>query len=137
MPTRTAEANWKMAQAQSENAQHKLDELQRGYRPEEIAAAQARYEQAAASLAMMERGNRPEDVALAKAAYSFEQARFRETQVVAPTAATVEVLDVRPGDQIRIWSLPTMTSPLKCFLTSGMKASSGVPPARGPGAPSR
>jgi HlyD family secretion protein len=96
----TAEANWKMAQAQSENAQHKLDELQRGYRPEEIAAAQARYEQAAASLAMMERGNRPEDVALAKAAYSFEQARFRETQVVAPTAATVEVLDVRPGDLV-------------------------------------
>jgi HlyD family secretion protein len=96
----TAEANWKMAQAQSENAQHKLDELKRGYRPEEIAAAQARYEQAAASLAMMERGNRPEDVALAKAAYSFEQARFRETQVVAPTAATVEVLDVRPGDLV-------------------------------------
>jgi multidrug resistance efflux pump len=96
----TAEANWKMAQAQSENAQHKLSELQRGYRPEEIAAAQARYEQAAASLAMMERGNRPEDVALAQAAYSFEQARFRETQVVAPTAATVEVLDVRPGDLV-------------------------------------
>ena len=96
----TAEANWKMAQAQSENAQNKLDQLQRGYRTEEIAAAQARYEQAAASLAMMERGNRPEDVALAKAAYSFEQARFRETQVVAPTAATVEVLDVRPGDLV-------------------------------------
>jgi HlyD family secretion protein len=96
----TAEANWKMAQAQSENAQHKLDELKRGYRPEEIAAAQARYEQAAASLAMMERGNRPEDVALANAVYSFEQARFRETQVVAPTAATVEVLDVRPGDLV-------------------------------------
>jgi len=96
----TAEANWKMALAQSENAQHKLDELKRGYRPEEIAAAQARYEQAAASLAMMERGNRPEDVALANAVYSFEQARFRETQVVAPTAATVEVLDVRPGDLV-------------------------------------
>jgi HlyD family secretion protein len=96
----TAEANWKMAQAQSENAQHKLDELKRGYRQEEIAAAQARYEQAAASLAMMERGNRPEDVALANAVYSFEQARFRETQVVAPTAATVEVLDVRPGDLV-------------------------------------
>jgi membrane fusion protein YbhG len=96
----TAEANWKMAVAQQDNAQHKLDEFQRGYRPEEIAAARARYQQAAASLQMMERGNRPEDVALAKAAYSFEQARFRETQVVAPNAATVEVLDVRPGDLI-------------------------------------
>ena len=96
----TADANWKMALAQRENAQHKLSELQRGYRPEEIDAAKARYEQAEATLRMMERGNRPEDVALAKAAYSYEQARFRETQVVAPTAATVEVLDVRPGDLV-------------------------------------
>lgn len=96
----TADANAKMALAQVENAQHKLDAFQRGYRPEEIAAARARYEQAAASASMMERGNRPEDIALAKAAYSFEQARFRETQVVAPTDATVEVLDVRPGDLI-------------------------------------
>jgi HlyD family secretion protein len=96
----TAQANWRMALAQMENARHKLDQLQRGYRQEEIAAAKARYEQAVASLQMMERGNRPEDVALAKAAYSFDQARFRETQVVAPTAATVEVLDVRPGDLV-------------------------------------
>jgi HlyD family secretion protein len=96
----TADATAKMALAQVENAQNKLDALQRGYRPEEIAAAKARYEQAAATAAMMERGNRPEDVASAKAAYSFEQARFRETQVVAPTDATVEVLDVRPGDLI-------------------------------------
>jgi HlyD family secretion protein len=96
----TADANWKMALAQQENAQHKFDELQRGYRPEEIAAAQARYEQAKANFEMTVRGNRPEDVALAKAAYSFEQARFRESQVVAPAPATVEVLDVRPGDLV-------------------------------------
>src|SRR5262249_44741206 len=32
----TAEANWKMAVAQKENALHKLNELQRGCRPEEI-----------------------------------------------------------------------------------------------------
>src|SRR2546425_13209196 len=32
----TAEANWKVALAQQENALHKLDELKRGYRPEEI-----------------------------------------------------------------------------------------------------
>jgi HlyD family secretion protein len=96
----TADAGWKMAVAQQQNSQHKLDELQRGYRTEEIAAAQARYEQADATLQKMERGNRPEDIALAKAAYSFEQARFRESQVVAPAAATVEVLDVRPGDLV-------------------------------------
>ena len=96
----TAEANWKMAVAQKANLQHKLDELKRGYRPEEIASAQARYAQARATLEMMQRGNRREDVAAAQAVLALDEARFRERQVVAPTAATVEVLDVRPGDLI-------------------------------------
>jgi HlyD family secretion protein len=96
----TADANWKMALAQKQNAQHKLDELKRGYRPEEIAAAKARYEQTQATLEKYERGNRPEDIAAAKAALAYDQARFRERQVLAPAAATVEVLDVRPGDLI-------------------------------------
>jgi HlyD family secretion protein len=96
----TAEANWKMALAQREMSQHKMEELQRGYRPEEIASAQARYEQAQATLEKFERGNRREDVELAKAAYAYDQARYRERQVTAPSAATVEVLDVRPGDLI-------------------------------------
>ena len=43
----TAEANWKMALAQKQTAQHKLDELKSGYRSEEIAAAEARYHQSA------------------------------------------------------------------------------------------
>jgi len=96
----TAEANWKVALAQQQNAQHKLDELQRGYRPEEIASAEARYRQTQATLEKYEHGNRREDVASAKAAYAYDEARFRERQVVAPSAATVEVLDVRPGDLI-------------------------------------
>ena len=96
----TAEANWKMALAQKEMAQHKLDEMQSGYRPEEIASAEARYHQAQASLEKMERGNRREDIELAKAAYAYDVARFRERQVTAPSAAVVEVLDVRPGDLI-------------------------------------
>lgn len=96
----TAEANWKMALAQKQNAQHKLDELQKGYRPEEIAAAEARYHQTQATLEKFEKGNRREDVDAAKAALALEEARFRERQVVAPSAATVEVLDVRPGDLI-------------------------------------
>jgi HlyD family secretion protein len=96
----TAEANWKMALAQREMTQHKLDELRRGYRPEEIASAKARYEQAQANLEKLERGNRREDVELAKAAYAYDLARFRERQVTAPSAAVVEVLDVRPGDLI-------------------------------------
>lgn len=94
----TAEANWRMAVAQLGNAEHRLEELKRGYRPEEIAAAQAGYLQAQANLVKMEHGNRREDIENAKAAYAYEQARFRERQVLAPSAATVEVLDVRPGD---------------------------------------
>jgi len=86
----TAEANWKMALAQKQNAQHKLEELQKGYRPEEIAAAEARYHQTQATLEKFERGNRKEDVEAAKAAFALEEARYRERQV----------LDVRPGDLI-------------------------------------
>ena len=96
----TAEANWKVAVAQQQSARHKLDELQRGYRPEEIASAEAHYHQAQANLEKLERGNRREDVDLAKAAYAYDEARFRERQVTAPSAAIVEVLDVRPGDLI-------------------------------------
>jgi membrane fusion protein YbhG len=96
----TAEANWKVAVAQQENAQHKLDELQRGYRPEEIASAEARYQQAEATLDKLQRGNRREDIELAKAAYAYDLARYRERQVTAPAAAIIEVLDVRPGDLI-------------------------------------
>lgn len=96
----TAEANWKMALAQQQNFHHKLDEMTRGYRPEEISAAEAHYQEALATFEKYKRGNRPEDVDLAKAAFSYDQARFRERQVTAPSAATVEVLDVRPGDII-------------------------------------
>lgn len=96
----TTEANWKMALAAKENAQHKLDELQRGFRPEEIAMSLARYQQAQATLEKLQRGNRREDVQLANAELAYEEARYRERQVLAPSAATVEVLDVRPGDII-------------------------------------
>ncbi len=95
-----AEAAWKIALAQQQSARHKRDELQNGYRPEEVAATRARYEQTQATLEKFKHGNRREDIDLAKAAYSYEQARFRERQVTAPVAATVEVLDVRPGDLI-------------------------------------
>jgi len=95
-----AEASWKMALAQKENAQFKLDQLKRGYRFEEIAAAEARYHQTQATLEKLERGNRPEDIAAAEAALAYDESRYRERQVVAPSAATVEVLDVRPGDLV-------------------------------------
>lgn len=96
----TAEAAWKMALALKQNSQQKLDELQRGYRPEEIAAAEARFHQTQATLEKFEHGSRPEDIAAARAALAYDEARFREREVVSPSAATVEVLDIRPGDLI-------------------------------------
>ena len=96
----TAEAYWKMAVAVQANLQHKLDELKRGYRPEEIASAEARYLQTKATLEKYERGNRIEDIQNSDAALAYQEALFRERQVVSPAEASIEVLDVRPGDLI-------------------------------------
>ncbi len=96
----TAEANWKMAMAQKQSAQQKFDELKSGYRPEEIASAEARYRQAQATYEKYLRGSRREDIQLSRAAMTYDEARYRERQVLAPASATVEVLDVRPGDLI-------------------------------------
>src|SRR5580693_3611978 len=81
-------------------SQQQRDMLNHGYRAEEIASAQARYEQAQATYEKFVRGNRREDVDLAKASFSYDEARYREREVVAPSDATVEVLDARPGDLI-------------------------------------
>src|SRR3974390_3301558 len=80
-----------MAAALKQNAQHKLDELKRGYRPEEIASAEARFHQTQATLEKFEHGSRPEDIAAARAALAYDEARFREREVVSPSAATVEL----------------------------------------------
>ena len=93
-----AEAAWKMAVATQRNAEQKLAELERGYRPEEIASAEARYRQAEATRLKMEHGNRREDIEYARGQLLDAQTRYRERQVLAPSVATVEVLDVRPGD---------------------------------------
>lgn len=95
-----AEAAWKMAVAAQRNAEEKLAALERGYRPEEIASAEARYRQAEATRVKVERGNRREDIEYARAVLRDAESRYRERQVLAPGAATVEVLDVRPGDLI-------------------------------------
>lgn len=96
----TAEANWKMAAAQKRNAHEKLEALLHGYRPEEIASAEAHYRQLQASYEKLLHGNRREDIELARAQYAYDHARFREREVIASSAAVVEVLDVRPGDLI-------------------------------------
>lgn len=83
-----AEATWKMAVATQHNAEQKL------------VSAKAHSEQAEATLLKTERGNRREDIDYAEGQLRDAEARYRERQVVAPSAATVEVLDVRPGDLI-------------------------------------
>src|SRR5260370_987408 len=88
----------KELQASLEQSRANAEKSRRGYRPPQI--AEAPYHQTQANPETLERGNRREDVDLAKAAYAYDEARFRERQVVAPSAAIVEVLDVRPGDLI-------------------------------------
>lgn len=95
-----AEAAWKMAAAAQRNAEEKLAALERGYRLEEIASAEARYRQTQATLAKTVHGNRREDIEYARAQFLDADAKYRERQVTAPSAATVEVLDVRPGDLV-------------------------------------
>ena len=95
-----AEAAAKMTSAQVANFEQKLAWLERGFRPEEIASAQQNFKKAEANKLQTERGFRAEDIALARAQYALDEARYRERQVESPARATVEVLDVRPGDLI-------------------------------------
>jgi multidrug resistance efflux pump len=102
-----ADARLKMARARLQNARERLAELRRGYRVEEINAAQARYQQANAVLNRLLNGTRPEDrdmaggdLTRAEGELREIEARYRERQIVAPSDARVEVLDVRPGDLI-------------------------------------
>jgi len=95
-----AEGAYKMAVAAQRNAEQKLAGLEHGYRPEEVASAEAHYRQTEATLAKTVHGNRREDIDYARAQFLDAEARYRERQVLAPSAATVEVLDVRPGDLI-------------------------------------
>ena len=103
-----AEGAWKNALGAQRSAEQKLAALQHGFRPEEIASAQHQYQGAQAKATEYERGSRREDVAQAKAQYEYDAARYRERQVVAPSPATVEVMDIRPGDLISP-NLPIVT----------------------------
>lgn len=88
------------AAAAAKAAEQKLAELERGFRPEQVQAAEAAWKQAEARKQLVERGYRAEDVAVARAALRDAESRYRERQVLAPAAAVVEVLDIRPGDLV-------------------------------------
>jgi multidrug resistance efflux pump len=76
-----AQAAYEAAVARVRNAQQRAAELEGGFRREDIAAARADLKRAEGELAEAE-------------------ARYRERQVMAPAAAVVEVMDVRPGDLV-------------------------------------
>ena len=95
-----AEGAYKSAAAAQKAAEEHLKELASGYRVEQVAAAEAQWKQADAQRQLYERGYRKEDVEQAQAALHDAEAKYRERQVLAPSKATVEVLDVRPGDLI-------------------------------------
>ena len=102
-----AKARWDQARAAVEKASQRLTQLQAGERPEIIAAAEQRLRQAKATAQRLERGYRTEEISAgraelvqAQAERHEAQARQREAQVLAPSRAVVEVLDVRPGDLI-------------------------------------
>lgn len=88
------------AAAAAKAGDQRLAELERGYRTEQVQAAEAAWKQAEARKQLVERGYRSEDVAVARAALRDAESRYRERQVVAPAAAVIEVLDIRPGDLI-------------------------------------
>jgi multidrug resistance efflux pump len=93
-----AEGAYRAGVAALRSAEERLSEVERGYRSEQVAAAEARWKQAEANRQLLERGYRKEDIATARALLRDAEARYRERQVIAPAAAVVEVLDVRPGD---------------------------------------
>lgn len=95
-----AEGAYKSAMGTLHNAEQKLAEMQRGYRPEEVASAEHNYQYATARALQYARGSRKEDIDQARAQYEYDEARYRECRVVAPSAAVVEVMDVRPGDLV-------------------------------------
>ncbi len=88
------------AQAALAAAEQRLAELERGFRPEQVIAAEAAWKSAEARKQLVERGYRQEDIAIARAALRDAESRYRERRVLAPAAAYVEVLDIRPGDLI-------------------------------------
>ncbi len=83
----------------------RLDLLLNGSRKEDVRAAEERFRQAQEAERLVLAGPRSEEIADSRAQLAEAQARLEqlkvtlaEGQVLAPAAATVEVLTIRPGD---------------------------------------
>jgi HlyD family secretion protein len=100
-----AEAALVAAVAQRDAAAQEFEQLQNGSRREEIQQAAARAAEARASARLVKAGARAEDIEAGRALVEAAQGRLdqtdvllRELTIVAPRAARVESLDLRPGD---------------------------------------
>jgi len=96
------------AQAGLEAARERAALARSGSRPAEIAMAEAALAQAEAELERLRNGARPEEIAAQRAALeaaraqaAYVQIQIAETRITAPAAATVETLDLHPGDLVR------------------------------------
>jgi multidrug resistance efflux pump len=95
------------AQARKDAAQARVEMLNAGNRPEDIAEAKAEAERARAQLKLLKAGTRKEDKAEAQALVAEIQAKLlelnanlREASIRAPGAAVVDVVAVRKGDVV-------------------------------------
>jgi HlyD family secretion protein len=102
-----AVANRDRARGRTRAAQARWDWMQRGNRPEEIAAAKAELDRCEAHYALLRNGTREEDKALAAAQVAEARAKLAEIEanlaeadVRAPERCVIEVLGVRPGDLV-------------------------------------
>jgi multidrug resistance efflux pump len=101
------ESEVKTAQQRALVRDAELALLQEGTRPEEIAEARAQLEEADQAWKLRRQGYRPEDIAQARAAMEAAQATRRaldrqleELTIRAPVAATVEAVELQPGDLV-------------------------------------
>jgi multidrug resistance efflux pump len=95
------------AKERAESARQHLAELQAGTRPEDLRAAEARFRQAQAAAVLSRKGFRKEDIEAAHGRLAEAQGklaeldvRLKEAELLAPANATVEVVNVRPGDLV-------------------------------------
>jgi HlyD family secretion protein len=100
-----ADTALRSAKAQRDAQAHITDELKAGARAEEKAQAAARATEASAAAQLVQAGARVEDLRAAQAQVEAAKARVDQLDVLigeltikSPAAATVEALDLRPGD---------------------------------------
>ncbi len=102
-----AEADAETAGARRAAAEQRLRLLERGARPEEVAAAREAHLAQAKLVEQLKAGARPEEIASKRAQLEAARARIRtaktkleELTIRAPAPCLVQTLDLRPGDLI-------------------------------------